>query len=91
MALKTKKNIIVLKGAIDLQTKDLINIEIAVLNKRRCAEYKKELVGNLEKIDIAARESALITFLSPVFTILSDTKSLFTKKCKPYYEGVVKW
>jgi hypothetical protein len=89
--LKTQKNIIVLKGAIDLQSKDLINIELAILDKQRCAEYKKELVGNLETIDITARESALVTFMSPVFTILSETKGLFVRKCEPYYDGKVTW
>jgi hypothetical protein len=91
VALKTQKNIIVLKGAIDLQSKDLINIELAVLDKQRCAEYKKELVGNLETIDITARESALVTFMSLVFTILSETKGLFVRKCEPYYDGKVTW
>ncbi|NQY92662.1 MAG: AsmA family protein, partial [Campylobacteraceae bacterium] len=63
VAVKTSKNIIALKGSINLKTKKFDDIQIAVLDKNRCAKFMQSFEGDLSKNDIKLKENVAATFL----------------------------
>jgi len=89
VAVKTSKNIIVLKGAINLANKKFDDIQIAVLDKNRCAKFMQSFEGDLDKNDIKLKENVASTFLSPLTGIFESAGKLLTD-CKPFYSGNIK-
>lgn len=89
VAVKTSKNIIVLKGAINLSNKKFDDIQIAVLDKNRCAKFMQSFEGDLNKNDIKLKENVASTFLSPLTGIFESAGKLFND-CKPFYSGNIK-
>ena len=89
VAVKTSKNIIVLKGAINLANKKFDDIQIAVLDKNRCAKFMQSFEGDLGKNDIKLKENVASTFLSPLTGIFESAGKLLTD-CKPFYSGNIK-
>jgi len=90
VAVKTEKNIIALKGEIDLLTKEFKDIQIAALDKQGCARYMQILSGSFSTNDINTKENTVEMFLSPLTSIVKGTSKLF-EGCKKFYKGRIKW
>ncbi len=93
VAIRTTKNLVAVKGTINLSSLKYKDMNIAVLNNQRCVKYNQLLTGDLKKGTVDIKESKVETFLSPVTSLLKGAVSLFggNKKCKPFYGGKVKW
>jgi|GEM_PF-4981491 len=89
VAVKTSKNIIALKGSINLESKKFDDIIIAVLDKNRCAKFSQTLEGDLSKNKIGIKESAAEAFLSPISGIFESAGKLIAG-CDAFYTGKLK-
>jgi len=89
VALKTSKNILALKGSINLDNKKFDDITIAVLDKKKCAKFSQTLEGDLSKNEIGIKQSAAATFLSPISGIFESAGKLLGG-CEKFYSGDLK-
>ena len=91
VAIRTTQNLIALKGSINLSTLQYKKMNIAVLDKRRCAKYNQILTGDLKAKTVDIKQSSVETFFSPVTSLLKSASKLFKGKCKPFYTGTIKY
>jgi hypothetical protein len=84
VAFATDKNRMAAKGEVNLKA-DSLFVEIALLNERGCSLFVQQIQGRIE--DPALGKLKVVNqILSPVSSLV---KSIFTKKCPPFYNGRV--
>ncbi len=90
VAFKTKNNIIVLNGSVDLGTKKYKDMKVAILNKKMCAKYIETIFGNLDTNDVNMKKEGAEIFISPITSLVESANELL-EGCNVYYNGRIKW
>lgn len=74
-AVKTEKNRIAVKGAIDLNTTDFQHFEIGLLQKNGCAFFTQEIKGNISEPEIRLSKTSLALITGTVKSVGRVMKS----------------
>jgi len=85
VAVSTLKNRIAVMGKIDWVNDTIPNLTVAVLDKHGCAKVEQKFYGRLDSIQMGKVNKVQIVFGS----VKNTVKSVFGKKCKPFYTGTI--
>lgn len=87
VAFATTKNRVALRGRINLVTRHIDGITVAVLNKKGCATFSQKIHGALDNPTIE-KPSLLKALTTPVSGALAAPLKLLTgKRCDVFYAG----
>ena len=86
VAMATLKNRIAILGTIDLLNDTIPNLTVAVLDKNGCGKIEQKFYGRTDSIQLAKVKTLQVVFGS----VKNAVNSVFGKKCKPVYNGVIK-
>jgi AsmA-like C-terminal region len=85
VALATLKNRIAFDGSIDFVQDTIPNFTVFVLNKDGCAKIRQRFYGKTDNIQMEKVKA----FQVAVGSVKNTVNSVFGKKCKPVYFGII--
>jgi AsmA protein len=88
-ALATKKYRIAMKGGLDFNNDQFVDVTVAVLDKQGCAVYSQKVHGPFRKPQVE-KVNIFKSITGPVSNALEDAKQFIQgKKCEVFYSGSV--
>lgn len=88
VVMATRKNRLVMKGALDFVNREFDDVAVAFVDPRGCALVEQKIVGPFSKPEVR-KPNVLVSLTGPVTSLFDKAKKMVGLKCEVFYEGSV--
>ena len=88
VAMATRENRLVLKGALDFVHREFDEVTVAFVDDRGCALVEQKIVGPFSEPDVQD-PNVLIAMIGPVTSLIGKMKKMVGMECEVLYEGSI--